>query len=212
MNNDINKKTEYAEKQKNEAQNIEIKENQKKVNQASKNIPKKKNADLDKKNIEDLKLKLQENEDRVLRTLADNENLRKRDSRELDDTRKYASKNFALSLLTVVDNFQRAMQSLPKDTSEESDVLKNLITGIKAIEKELYGIFEKNGITSFSSLNQKFDPELHQAVSQINNEIKEGLIVEELQKGFKIGERLLRPAMVVVSKGPEKKKENVQKG
>jgi len=96
MNNDIDKKTEYAEKQKNEAQNIEIKENQKKVNQASKNIPKKKNADLDKKNIEDLKLKLQENEDRVLRTLAENENLRKRHSRELDDTRKYASKNFRL--------------------------------------------------------------------------------------------------------------------
>ena len=159
----------------------------------------------------ELKLKLQENEDKVLRTLAENENLRKRHIRELEDTRKYGSKNFAFSLLTVVDNFQRAMQSIPQDVPKDSDVLTNLITGIKAIEKEFYDAFEKNGIVSFSSLKQKFDPELHQAVSQICSNVEEGMIVEELQKGFKIGDRLLRPAMVIVSKGPEKNEKNSEK-
>ena len=165
---------------------------------------KKEKVQIEKKNIEELKLKLQESEDRILRTLAENENLRKRHERELEENRKYASKNFAFSLLTIADNFQRAMRSIPKDISQDKNIT-NLVEGIKAIQKEFYDIFEKNGITAFSAVNQKFDPEIHQAVSQINSEVKEGLIVEELQQGFKISDRLLRPAMVVVSKGKEKK-------
>ncbi|MDC3090950.1 nucleotide exchange factor GrpE [Rickettsiales bacterium] len=166
---------------------------------------KKEKVEIEKKNYEELKLKLKETEDRVLRTLAENENLRKRHHRELEESRKYASKNFAFSLLTIADNFQRAMQSIPNDISEDNQSIQNLVEGIKAIEKEFYDIFEKNGIIAFSSVNKKFDPDLHQAVSQINSEIKEGLIVEELQQGFKIADRLLRPAMVVVSKGKQKK-------
>ena len=166
---------------------------------------KKEKTQIERKNFEELKLKLKETEDRVLRTLAENENLRKRHERELEESRKYASKNFALSLLNIADNFQRAMKSIPNDIPQDNKNIINLIEGIKAIEKELYTIFEKNGITAFSSVNQKFNPELHQAVSQINSEVKEGLIVEELQQGFNIADRLLRPAMVVVSKGKEKK-------
>ena len=166
---------------------------------------KKEKVQIEKKNYEELKLKLKETEDRVLRTLAENENLRKRHQRELEESRKYASKNFAFSLLTIADNFQRAMKSIPNEISEDNQSIKNLVEGIKAIEKEFYDIFEKNGITVFSSVNKKFDPDLHQAVSQINSEVKEGLIVEELQQGFNIADRLLRPAMVVVSKGKEKK-------
>ena len=97
------------------------------------------------------------------------------------------------------------MQSIPNDISEDNQSIQNLVEGIKAIEKEFYDTFEKNGIVAFSSVNKKFDPDLHQAVSQINSEIKEGLIVKELQQGFKIADRLLRPAMVVVSKGKQKK-------
>ena len=158
----------------------------------------------DNKNlVNDLKKKLSENEDRLLRSLADNENLRKRHEKEMEDTRKYVMKGFASSLLSVSDNFHRAMQSIPVDISEDNKLLKNLVDGIKAVEKELYDVFEKNGISQFSSLDKKFDPEFHQAVSQINSEKEEGQVVQELQKGFKIGERLLRPAMVVVSKGKE---------
>lgn len=164
---------------------------------------------VDKNIIEDLKIKLKECEDRVLRCLADNENLRKRHERELEDSMKYANKNFSLSLLSIADNFQRAMDSIPKDLESENELFKNLYNGVKAIEKEFYDVFEKNGIKKFSSKGQKFNPELHQAVNQVNhNEIEEGFVVDELQVGFNIGERLLRPSMVSVSKGLEKKLES----
>ena len=155
--------------------------------------------------LNDLKVKLKENEDRLLRSLAETENLRKRHDKEINDLRKYAISNFAFSLLSIVDNFERAMQSVPKDLPEDNLILKNLVIGIRAIEKEFYDVFEKNGIQKFSSLNTKFNPELHQAVSQVFSDTEEGFVVEEHQKGFKVGERLLRPAMVVVSKGKEKK-------
>ena len=155
--------------------------------------------------LNDLKIKLKENEDRLLRSLAETENLRKRHDKEINDLRKYVISNFAFSLLSIADNFDRAMQSVPKDLPEDNLILKNLVIGIKAIEKEFYDVFEKNGIQKFSSLNTRFNPELHQAVSQVFSDSEEGFVVEEHQKGFKVGERLLRPAMVVVSKGKEKK-------
>ena len=155
--------------------------------------------------LNDLKVKLKENEDRLLRSLAETENLRKRHDKEINDLRKYAISNFAFSLLSIADNFERAMQSVPKDLPEDNLILKNLVIGIRAIEKEFYDVFEKNGIQKFSSSNTKFNPELHQAVSQVFSDTEEGFVVEEHQKGFKVGERLLRPAMVVVSKGKEKK-------
>ena len=116
-----------------------------------------------------------------------------------------ATKNFALSLLPVIDNFQRAMLSVKNEEIEENKVLKNLVIGIQAIEKELGDALENNNIKRFDSLDQKFNPELHQAVSKIHSEKQDGIIVEELQKGFMIGDRLLRASMVVVSMGPEKK-------
>ena len=119
---------------------------------------------------------------------------------------KYAVKNFSYELLNVTDNFQRALHSISKKDIEESANLKSLFVGLEAVEKEIYEIFEKNGITRFDSLNTKFDPERHQAVSKKESELPEGMIVEELQKGFMIGERLLRPAMVIVSAGKSEKK------
>ena len=85
--------------------------------------------------------------------------------------------------------------------------MKNLVIGIQAVEKELDDVFLKNGIKKFDSLDQKFNPEIHQAVSKVNNDKPEGTIVEEFQRGYMIGDRLLRAAMVVVSMGPEKKEE-----
>ena len=159
---------------------------------------------LNKKKIKDL-------EDQLLRSLADNENLRKRHEKEIQDSVKYSTKNFAYSLLSVVDNFQRAFNSIPKDL-ENDNVFKNLIIGINAVEKELHDTFEKNGVKMFNSLNEKFNPDLHQAISKVHNEkVPDGRIVEEMQKGFMIGDRLLRPAMVVVSMGPDKNKNAKEK-
>ena len=155
------------------------------------------------KEIEELKLKLKKLEENVLRGLAENENLRKRHQRELEEALKYANKNFGMGLLTVSDNFQRAMRFIPEKLPKDNELLTNLITGMQAIEKEFYDVFEKHGITRFSSINEKFNPDVHQAVSQTHSNIKEGFVLEELQQGFKIGDRLLRPAMVIVSKGPK---------
>ena len=158
--------------------------------------------------IDELKIKLKDVEDKLLRSLADNDNLRKRHDKEIEDNSKYAIKNLSYSLLNVADNLQRAIESISGSDSTviDSNVFKNLVIGIKAVEKELIDSLEKHGVTKFESINQKFNPEIHQAVSKIHNEKPEGLIVEEMQKGFKIGERLLRPAMVVVSMGPKIKK------
>ena len=168
---------------------------------------KKDSVDKNQEIVNDLKHKLKECEDKLLRSLAENDNLRKRHEKETEDNLKYATKNFALSLLPVTDNFQRAIQSIPDDVSEKDKLLKNLVIGIQAVEKELDDVFLKNGIKKFDSLDQKFNPELHQAVSKVNNDKPEGTIVEEFQRGYMIGDRLLRAAMVVVSMGPEKKEE-----
>lgn len=187
---------------------------EKSKNASNKNISNTKNkeASYNQKNnveslkvIEELKQKIKDVEDKLLRSLAENDNLRKRHEKETEDNLKYATKNFALSLLPVTDNFQRALLSVHNENTEENKVLKNLVIGIQAIEKDLRDALEKNGITRFDALDQKFDPEIHQAVSKVHSEKPDSIIVEELQKGFMIGDRLLRAAMVVVSMGPEKK-------
>ena len=158
--------------------------------------------------VDELKSKLKDAEDKLLRSLAENDNLRKRHDKEIEDNSKYAIKNLSLSLLNVADNLQRALESIPNSEASglDDNVIKNLLIGIKAVEKELIDSLEKHGVKRFDSINQKFNPEIHQAVSKVHNEKVDGTIVEEMQKGFKIGDRILRPAMVVVSMGPEIKK------
>lgn len=181
---------------------------EKKDSQKIKVSDKKTQENQDKKVIEELKTKLKDVEDKLLRELAENDNLRKRHEKELSDSHKFSIKNFSLDILTVSDNFQRAIHSIPKDDLEKSPVLKNLVVGLESVEKEMNVVFERNGVKPFESMNEIFDPELHQAVSYKNSDKKSGVIIEEMQKGYKIAERLLRPAMVTVSKGPEEKKEN----
>ncbi len=165
-------------------------------------------SDLKDKIIGDLKVKLKESEDRVLRELAENENLRKRHEKETQENLKYAIKNFSYDLLSVTDNFQRALSSISDEDIGANPNLKNLVIGLQAVEKEIYEIFEKNGIKRFDALKEKFNPEIHQAVSKKNSEFPDGVIIEELQKGFLIDERLLRPSMVIVSNGKEKSEKN----
>jgi molecular chaperone GrpE len=184
------------------------KKTERKASHSSKVTDKKMQETQDTKIIEDLKLKLKDAEDKLLRELAENDNLRKRHEKELIDSHKFSIKNFSLDILTVSDNFQRAIHSIPKDDLEASSVLKNLVVGLESVEKEMHVVFERNGVKPFESMGDTFNPELHQAVSYKNSDKKSGVIIEEMQKGYKIAERLLRPAMVTVSKGPEEKKEN----
>ena len=184
------------------------KKTERKASHSSKATEKKMQETQDTRIIEDLKLKLKDVEDKLLRELAENDNLRKRHEKELSDSHKFSIKNFSLDILTVSDNFQRAIYSIPKDDLEASSVLKNLVVGLESVEKEMHVVFERNGVKPFESMGDTFNPELHQAVSYKNSDKKSGVIIEEMQKGYKIAERLLRPAMVTVSKGPEGKKEN----
>lgn len=188
----------------------DIKEETDKTENKETNQTKTKVSNYEKK-ITDLSTKNKELEEKILRLLAESENLRKRHEREIQDSQTYAIKNFASSLLSIADNFQRALQSVPEKETQNT-LINNLIIGIQAIEKEFFEVFEKNGIKRFSSINQKFDPEIHQAVSKINHEkIQKGFVCDELQLGFKIEDRLLRPAMVVVSEGPKKDEKKNEK-
>ena len=201
---------EQSKNEKKESLNLKKQENlvkEKKLSDKDKNTQKKVKNNQDVL-VDELKLKLKDTEDKLLRSLAENDNLRKRHDKEIEDNSKYAIKNLSLSLLNVADNLQRALESIPNSEASglDDNVIKNLVIGIKAVEKELIDSLEKHGVKRFDSINQKFNPEIHQAVSKVHNEKEEGIIVEEMQKGFKIGDRLLRPAMVSVSMGPEKKK------
>ena len=135
-----------------------------------------------------------------IRVLAEMENLRKRFDREKVDSIKYGSVNFARDILSPGDNLERALSSINK-VDDYPQSIKNLIEGLLMVKKELSTTLEKNGITKIDTLNKKFDPNLHQAMMEIENDnLDEGVVVQEIQTGYMMHDRLLRPAMVGVSK------------
>jgi molecular chaperone GrpE len=140
----------------------------------------------------------------LLRTLADNENSRRRYEKEKEDLSAYIISNFAKEMLSVLDNLQRAIEVSSKIDTEDDKIDKNtldFIEGVKLTEKQLSSINEKFKITKVDSLNNKFDPNIHQAMFEIeNDDEEEGTILQVIQDGFKIEDRLLRPALVGVSK------------
>ncbi len=139
-----------------------------------------------------------------IRVLAEMENLRKRFVREKIDSIKYGSVNFARDILSPGDNLERALLAISEE-EEYSQSIKNLIEGLLMVKKELSTALEKNGITKIDSLNKKFDPNIHQAMMEIeNNDLDEGVVIQEIQTGYMMHDRLLRPAMVGVSKKPQK--------
>jgi len=144
--------------------------------------------------------------DRMLRTLAEMENLRRRTEREIADTRQYAVANFARDLLGVADNMQRALETLSADFRDRADpVVKSHIEGVEITERELIKVMEKHGIRKFDPLGQKFDPNLHQAMLEIPDpSVPSGTVVQVMQPGYMIADRVLRPALVGVSKGGPK--------
>ena len=146
--------------------------------------------------------KIKELESKLLTSLAENENLRKRFDREKEDLSNYVISNFAKEILTVLDNLQRAMASVnSNEAKDKSDGLSQLIEGIELTEKQIISTFEKFKIEQIKSLGELFDPNLHQAMFEVENDDQEaGTIAEVVQEGYKIGERLLRPALVGVFK------------
>jgi molecular chaperone GrpE len=144
--------------------------------------------------------------DKLLRTLADMENLRRRTEREVAEARLYAAANFARDMLNVADNVRRALDNVPSDAAEQAEgPFKALFEGIELTERDLLNIFERHNVKIIKTEGQKFDPNLHQAMFEIENpELSAGTIVQTMQTGYAIGERVLRPAMVGVSKGGPK--------
>ena len=139
-----------------------------------------------------------------IRVLAEMENLRKRFEREKIESIKYGSVNFARDILSPGDNLERALSAIDKE-EEHPQSIKNLIDGLLMVKKELSTALEKHGITKIDSLDKKFDPNLHQAMMEVeNNDLDEGVVVQEIQTGYMMYDRLLRPAMVAVSKKHQK--------
>jgi molecular chaperone GrpE len=160
------------------------------------------------KKVEILEKEAAENHDRLLRMAAEFDNYKKRATREMNDFRKFANENFAKALLPVVDSMDLAIES----SSNDKHVNNSMVEGVNMTLKEILKIFEQFGVKRFESIGNTFDPNLHQAVMQEETDkFPENSVSKELQKGFMIHDRLLRPAMVVVSKKPEKQKKKDQK-
>ena len=180
---------------KNEADKIEKNQSKSEASELKKEVP-----------IED---KLKESEDKLLRSLAEIENQRRRFEKEVKEALDFGGFSFAKDSLAVLDNFQRAKEHL-KDDNELKDkkISDKLIKNLEVIENDLIKVFEKNKITKIECLNKKFDPNLHQAMMEIESDKNEaGIVIKEMQSGYMFSERLLRPALVGVSKKKPQKNE-----
>jgi molecular chaperone GrpE len=143
--------------------------------------------------------------DKLLRTMADMENLRRRTEREKEDTARYAVSNFARDVLTIGDNLRRVVDHVPADAAAQDPALKSFLEGVELTERELLKMLEKHGVAKLEPLGQRFDPNQQQAMYEVpTTDVPEGTVVEVMQAGYTIGDRVLRPALVAVSKGGAK--------
>ena len=156
--------------------------------------------------VEALAKEAAEARDKMLRTLAEMENLRKRTSREVADARTYGITGFARDILDIADNLQRALDAVPAEAKAAADPgLKALIEGVELTERSLLNTLEKNGVKKFDPSGEKFDPNFQQAMYEVPDpSVPAGTVVQVVQAGYMIGERVLRPALVGVSKGGAK--------
>ena len=151
--------------------------------------------------------------DKVARTFAEMENQRRRSEKEKDEAFEYGGFSFARETLNLLDNLERSKQTLESDeTIKDKDTLKKLIEHIDIINKDMISIFKKNNIEPIKAINEKLDPNLHQAMMEVEDDTKDqGTIVQEIQKGFMMKDRLLRPSLVAVSKKKVEKEQNNKK-
>ena len=157
--------------------------------------------------------KITELEDKLARTFAEMENQRRRFEKEKQDAFEYGGYSFAKEALSLIDNLERSKNVLENDDKlKETEALKKILDHLNVIKKDLISIFEKNDIKPIDSLNQKLDPNFHQAMIEIEDDTKDpGTIIQEIQKGFTIKDRLLRPSLVGVSKKVTIKEEKLRK-
>ena len=144
--------------------------------------------------------------DKMLRTLAEMENLRKRTAREVSDARTYGISGFARDVLDIADNLQRALDAVPAEAKAAADPgLKALIEGVELTERSLLNALEKNGVKKFDPSGEKFDPNFQQAMYEVPDaSVPAGTVTQVVQAGYTIGDRVLRPALVAISKGGAK--------
>jgi molecular chaperone GrpE len=159
--------------------------------------------DPEEGSVEALAKEVAEARDKALRTLAEMENLRKRTAREVTDARAYGITGFARDVLDIADNLQRALDAVPAETRESADpMLKALIEGVELTERSLLNALEKNGVRKFDPSGEKFDPNFQQAMYEVPDpSVPPGTVVQVVQAGYTIGERVLRPALVGIAKG-----------
>ncbi len=174
-------------------------------NEKSSKIPK----NDEKKDEQSVEEKLKETEDKLLRSLAEIENQRRRFEKEIKDAFEFGSFNFAKESLAILDNLQRAKDAIKNDGQlKDSKDLDKFLENLNIIEKDLISIFEKNNIKKINAKGVKFDPNLHQAMAEIeDNKSEAGTIIQEIQSGYMLGERLLRPVLVGVAKKENAKNE-----
>ena len=156
--------------------------------------------------VADAQREAAEYKDKLLRTLAEMENLRRRTEREVADARAYGIAGFARDVLAVADNMHRALEAIGPELREEGDAgVKSLIEGVELTERELLKSLEKNGVRKFSPQGEKFDPNLHQAMYEVpDSDVLPGHVAQVMQAGYMIGDRVLRPALVGVAKAAPK--------
>jgi molecular chaperone GrpE len=166
-----------------------------------------KNGDEDisiEQTVENQNKEIKDLKDQLLRSLAESENLRKRTIKEIADAKKYSHIYFIRDLVSSVDNLQRALEAVPDDKSQLSEPIKNLVIGLEIVEKEISNTFEKHSLKQIYPLGEKFDYNLHQAMFEVpTNEKEPGYVVEVSQKGYILHDRLVKPAMVGISKKSE---------
>ena len=184
--------------------------NNTKPTETSENKKKENNENVEEKEVKTSpEEKIKELQEKLARTLAEMENQRRRFEKEKDDAFEYGGFSFARESLNLIDNFDRAKQSLENDEKiRGTDTLKKTLEHLDIVKKDLISIFKKNNIEEIIAIDKKLDPNLHQAMMEIEDDNKEpGTIVQEIQRGFKMKDRLLRPSLVAVSKKPEKNEE-----
>ena len=189
----------------------------KETDKLDKNLVEEDKQEINQEPIEEIKEptpeeKIADLEDKVARTFAEMENQRRRFEKEKEDAFEYGGYSFAKEALNLIDNLDRSKHVLESDDKlKETDALKKTLEHLDIIKKDLISIFEKNNIKPIESLNKKLDPNFHQAMIEIEDDTKEpGTIIQEIQKGFTIKDRLLRPSLVGVSKKITKKEEKTE--
>ena len=195
------------EKEKTEEQNNNIPEDTSKEDQNARDASDQKKNNIDEKSPED---KIAELEEKIIRQYAEMENQRRRYEKEKDDAFEYGGFSLAKETLNLIDNLERSKATLENDESiKNSETYQKIIGHLDIIYKDMMSILKKNNILPIESIGKKLDPNLHQAMMEIEDENKEsGIILQEIQKGFMIKDRLLRPSLVGVSKKIEKKDQN----